>query len=737
MRGIGLALQGRAADLRLGAGQLRARHRVFRRAKWRKVKPNDQEGVGGMGPSPEALERLFYPSTVAVVGASPTNKWCRQTLANLVTLGYPGKIATVNPKYDEILGFPCAPSLRKLPFTPDVVVVSVNHNLVPAVIEDAADLGVKAAVVFAIGFVETGDVDGRTRQDRVVEAARKGGMALIGPNCQGLINFVGRTPLYIEAVQPYASGRVALISQSGSMATTLLNNRRGVRWSHAVSVGNEAVTDSADLVGFFAEDDATDVIALFMETVRSSDRFHAQCERARERGKPVVVLKTGRTAASVAAAMAHSGALAVEDRLVDALFQRHGVARVASMEELLETCIAMQARRKPKGGRLATITESGGHMELVLDEADTVALEHPPFAPETLATVLPHFPGLQDVRNPLDTEGIADFETSYPKVMEAVVADPGIDALVTLSDFTYSPTGGERGQLAYLEEIAATTDKPVVVIGTVDGIVPPDVVRDLARKNIVALSGMSEGLHALAHLVAGSQATMPRAPGHDIAAERVRGALLAMSGPTAGMPAMDAIAAAGIRVAESGTALDEDSAAMLAAGIGYPVVMKPGDPALVHKTEMGTVFSNVANERAARRCARDILASSEAILVQEQIRSGVELIVGLQSDRHLGTFVIVGMGGVWTELIDDAVVRPVGLRVGEAESMVRSLRGFRMLDGARGGVRTDLSAIVDAIERVDTIGREFGPQLEAIDINPIIAGPEHATAVDALVIPRW
>jgi carbamoylphosphate synthase large subunit len=200
---------------------------------------------------------------------------------------------------------------------------------------------------------------------------------------------------------------------------------------------------------------------------------------------------------------------------------------------------------------------------------------------------------------------------------------------------------------------------------------------------------------------------------------------------------MEAIAAAGIRVAESGTASDEDSAAKLAAAIGYPVVMKPGDPALVHKTELGTVFRNVANERAARRCAGAILASSETILVQEQIRSGVELIMGLQSDQHLGTFVIVGMGGVWTELMDDAVVRPVGLREGEAESMVRSLRGFRMLDGARGRVRADLTAIVDAIERVDTIGREFGPQLEAIDINPIIAGPDQATAVDALVIPRW
>lgn len=689
-------------------------------------------------PTPRAsLETLFRPKSVAVVGASPTHMFARQSLENFSIMGYPGELGAVNPKYDEILGYPCAPNLSSLPFVPEAVLVGVNRNLVVPVVEEAAELGVKAVVVFAIGFAEIGD-EGLARQARMVDVARDAGMALIGPNCQGVINFVDRTPMYMGYTHQYEPGRVALISQSGSVTTAVANNKRGVRWSNVLSVGNEAVTDGADLLGYFVDDPHTDVICMFIETVRDPERFFAECDRARAAGKPVIALKSGRTEAAAAAATAHSGALAAPDRLVDALLARHGVLRTESIEELLETAIALQSKRLPKGRRVAAMTASGGQIELILDQTGPLGFEHPTFEGDIAARLRSQLPDFLDVKNPLDWWGVDDMYQGYRDLLETIVSDPEIDIVVSATDFSYHPTGQERdsSQLTSAIELAQDTDKVIVVLDTVDGSVPKEIAEDALAQGVLALSGVPVGLRALRHLADFAEQPPAEAEPADIDGQHVETFLSQHPHAVAGLPALELLNAAHVAVPATRLAANEDEAAAVAADIGFPVALKSGDPLLLHKTESGALLLGLRDEEAVRAGARQILAAgAESVLVQQQLVGGVELILGLDTHPELGTFVLVGLGGIWTEVMNDVAIRPVGLREGEAEQMLRSLRGFGLLDGARGTAPVDIAAVVRAIESVDSIGRSFGHRIRSLDINPLIVSAEGAVAVDALVVP--
>lgn len=684
------------------------------------------------------MKRLFEPKSIAVVGASPTNEWSRTALENLASIGFQGQIGAVNPRYDEILGYPCAPSIGDLPFVPDAVLVSVNRERVESVIEDAISAGVGGAAVLAIGFADAGEV-GRQRQERMVKAARESGFAIVGPNCQGLINFTVPSALYMGPVSAYEPGSVALMSQSGSVTTALTNNNRGVRWSHVVSAGNEAIVDSADLLSYYLDQPEVKVVAAFLETIRDPARFFAQCDRARDLGKPVVVLKSGRTEAAQAAATAHTGALSAPDRLVDALFSRHGVIRAASMEELLETTIAMQTTTKPAGGRIATITASGGQIELVLDAVADTDLTHPQFSEATQASLREMLPDFLATHNPLDYWGMDDFIERYPELVRRVAADESVDVVVMVGDFAHHPTGRaetESRQAKAARELAGGADELFVVLDTVDGTVPAAEVERALPSGALLLSGLEEGLNAVQHLVdyakpqrtAAVQPSLPEGLGDSLA-----GFTAAQSGEEA----LAVLTELGIRTPKSELVGNADDAVAAAARLGHPVVLKSGDPNALHKTESSGVHVGLETEEAVRKAAAGLGAVGDgSILVQEQVDGGVELLLGVQTDAELGTFLLVGMGGIWTEILADVAIRPAGLLEGEAEEMLRSLRSFRLLEGVRGAPPCDIDAVVDAINRLDALAVAYGAGLESIDVNPLIATPSGAIAVDCLVVPR-
>ncbi|HTW20049.1 MAG TPA: acetate--CoA ligase family protein, partial [Mycobacteriales bacterium] len=657
---------------------------------------------------------------------------------NLRRTGYEGQVACVNPKYDEIDGFPCYPSLEDVPFVPDVAVLAVGTERVVPMVEAAVAKGATGAVVFAFGFAEGGE-EGRALQQRMRELTDKGEMALVGPNCQGLVNFVDGVPLYMDAVHPYDAGRVALIAQSGSVATALINNRRGVRWSHAVSSGNEAVTDAAAILEYYVQDSRVDVICAFLETIRRPDVFFAQCDLARSLGKPVIICKSGRTTEAQAAATAHTGALAVPDRLVDAALRRHDVIRVDTLEELLETAVAMQSPRRPKGGGMAVLTASGGQIELVHDHVPGTGLSIPAFAPETVSGLRELIAEFLPATNPLDWWGTADYDNRVPSIATTAANDPSVDILVQVGDFTVGPTGDEprsAGSVAASRVAHSETDRLCVVLDGVGGAPTAADTEGALAEGVLVLSGFDTGLRALGHLVRYSAPSpaVGELPPVDVAG--IESVLSRMaSGPNGGPLALELLAAAGVTVAPHEVAKSAEEADAACARLRFPLVAKIADEEVAHKTEHGGVILGIDSEVALAAAVTGLLErGARGVLVQEQISGGTEFILGLHAAPPLGTFLLAGFGGVWTELVDDVQVRATPLRTGDAGTMLAALRGYARLTGARGSTPVDLAALERTIGVLDALAAVLGDRITSLDVNPLILSADGAIAVDALLV---
>lgn len=679
------------------------------------------------------------PRSVAVVGASPTHQWGRLVLENFSRIKYSGEVVAVNPKYPDIAGYKCYPSISEIPFVPDSVMVSVNRERVLPVIEEAADKGIKGAVVIAIGFAEAGDA-GRVLQERFSSVAREAQMSIIGPNCQGVVNFTQPSAQYMDTVHPYEPGTVALFAQSGSVTTALTNSKRGVRWSHVVSCGNEAVSGAADLLGYFVDDPRTKIIAGFIEAIRRPEQFFHECERAYEMGKPVVILKSGRTEAARLMATTHSGALSAPDRLVDELLKRHHVLRVDSMEELLETVLALGSGKRPAGNRLAVVTASGGQIELILDEIGKHDLQLPTLAPRTQATLKAMLPDFLEPTNPLDYWGIPDYQAAYPKILQALAEDPSVDVVVGIADTTHGPTGDEGREQFTIQtaaDISAASDKVIALVSNIDGSVLESVAVQAQAANVIFASGFPVGLRALERLIAYAK-PRPR-PGYEAAVDAHLEAQLDRLGPrpTAGVPALDFLRAGGLRTVETIDAGSAEEAVAAARKLGFPVVAKIADSNVLHKTEAGGVMLGLDDDQAVRAAYEHLrTVGATRVLLQPQVGKGLEILLGLITDERLGTFLLVGMGGIWAEVVDDVAIRPIRLREGEADMMVSELRASRWLEGLRGSPPLDRRSLVQSIEALDRLGQSLGSRLRSIDVNPLVVLPSGAIAVDALLVPR-
>jgi acetyltransferase len=674
------------------------------------------------------MRALFEPRSIAVVGASPRGLGA-YVMQNFRTAGYTGDVFGVNPKYEDVLGYPCFPSLEELPSTPDVALLVVARERVVPALESAGHVGARAAIVFAIGFLEA-DAVGAEMQRRIVELAQEADVAVLGPNCQGLLNFVQGIPLYLDATAPYEAGRVALLAQSGSVATSMINNKRGVRWSHAVSSGNEAVVAAADALGYFVDCPDVDIVCAYVESIRQADVFFAHCDRAWELGKPVIVCAAGRTQAAQEAVAAHSGALAVPRRLVDAALERHNVIRVESLEEMLETAVAMQSPRKPRGRDVAVLTASGGQIELYHDNAPVPRLETPEFCAETQTELRGLLADFLPAKNPLDWWGSPGGEDTLPRIVDCVARDPGIDVVLQVGDFTSWPTGEvmrSESALDSARKVAAErSDVVFAVLESVGGAATGEHIESGLKEEILVLSGFETGLRALAHLV---DYYLRRAA--EPSTERL------LDAPDLTMAAaQNVLAAAGLDVARS-VLLDPDAPLDAASALGFPVVAKIGDEEVLHKTEVGGVIIDIAApEELADAVGRLRDAGARTVLVQEQVRGGVEMFLGLQSAPDLGTFVIVGLGGIWTEVLEDVQIRPVGVTRAEAADMLAGLRGYPLLTGARGKPPVAVDALLDAIVCLDAVGRALADDLTSLDVNPLIVTEDRAVVVDAILVPR-
>ena len=689
--------------------------------------------------------RLLAPRSVAIVGASPREDAIGfRVIRNLRRLGFAGAILPVNPRYPEVAGLACYPSLSALPETVDAAFIAVPNTSGPALVEEAGKAGIRAVVVNASGYADGGP-EGRALQARLEAAAKAHGIALAGPNNMGYVNVHGRTAMWTAGRFPsFTPGPVAIISQSGSIAIALSQDERHLGIAYVVSAGNEAVLTAADYIAEVVKDDHVRVVLVFLETIRDPARFVAAADDARARGKPVIAMKVGRSEDGRAAVAAHTGALSGEDAVYDAFFERHGVVRVRDLDEMIEAASLFAAYPSPPASRtLAVVTLSGGESALAADLGTELGLQFPPLSPPTLDRLRAAFPPFGAPRNPVDAWGLGWDRDRFRQILEALLDDPTLPTIALGVDAT-AGGGGDTPITTQIAEIcvslAKQTDKRLVLFNNATGNgLNPAVAALLGEAGIPYLAGMRTALAVLAQWAAYGErrARAEAAPVASALAPHVGAALRRICTlddverfrllREVGVPTVDVVA---VRSA--------DEAIAAAERLGYPVAVKASGSDVAHKTERGLVRLGLDDAPAVKAAFEEIAARAggraSTLMVQPMCGPGVELIVGVRNDPAFGSLTVVGLGGVYVELLREAAIRvgPVGLET--AVAMLRETRAATLLDGFRGAGPFDLDAAVRAVVALSAFGAATQDVVAAVEINPLIVLPRGAGAVAVDVV---
>lgn len=699
------------------------------------------------------LSPLLSPRSVAVVGASKRpGSAGRLVLENLKHLRYEGPVYAVHPRYDEVLGFPCYPDLRSLPGPVDSVAVLLGADKVVPILEEAVDVGAKAAWVLASGFGEAGEA-GQAREAELVQFADETGLMVCGPNCIGVANLVDRVATYSVALSPRTrAGRVSAVVQSGAICLGLANAARfGFRY--LVSSGNEAVLESADYIGYLAHDPGTKVILAFLEGIQSPEKFAVAARAAARAGKPVLAVKVGRSEMARRTVQAHTGSLAGSDRVVDAAFRRLGVVRLDTLDELVEAAEAFVTCPVPEGDGVGLLSLSGGQIGLIADLAKDLGLEFPAFSEEGRAALEEILPPFSPIANPLDAWGSGDLEATYPACVDVISQEDDVDLLAVSRDTPAGVAEREVEQsLAVADaavEAARRTEKPVLLFSNICSPFDSTVEAVLEEGGVPYLQGTPETLRAIQALVDYGEFQRRRQETEergcpspkDLPKWRERleeGALSEVEGRRL-------LADYGIRGPEERVAASAEAAVEAARAVGYPVVLKILSPDIQHKTEIGGVRVGLADDAEVRRVFSEVMSAAEGhypeadlqgVLVQEMVPEGaVEVIVGVLQDADFGPVVVFGSGGVLVELLKDSSLRLPPLSRRDAQEMIEETHAARLLEGFRGKPAADVEALVETLVQVSQLAVDLKDHVAAVDINPLMVLPdgEGVLAVDALV----
>ncbi|MGB6454871.1 MAG: acetate--CoA ligase family protein, partial [Streptosporangiaceae bacterium] len=697
--------------------------------------------VPSAGPAP--LRAMLEARSVALVGASAREgSFGRRMLAEVGKSRSRPRIYPVNPRYQQIDGELCYPSIADLPEPPDLVLLAVSDGALEQQLKLAADAGGRAAVIF-------GSAHGEELRARLAGVARAAGLALCGAGCMGFANVsYGLRALGYTEPDPLPAGPVALVTHSGSVFSALLRARRGFGFTIAVSSGQELVTATPSYLDYALDLPDTGVLALVLETIRDGDGLRRILARAAGRDVPVVLLAAGSTTGGKAMVAAHSGALAGSDGSWEALARAYGVHRVRDLAELADTVELFAAGRRARvasvaGSGLATLHDSGLERAHVADVAESVGIPFAQIGPQTMARLTALLdPGLT-AENPLDVWGTgAGTRELFGGALLALAEDPAVAAAALAVDLVTELDGDESYPLAVLDT-AERTGKPLAVLGNLGSAIDADWAGRLRARGIPVLEGTRSGLLALRHLLdhprlMAAVTAETLAPARHVVPDRqARGAALLASLGSAGSALLGLLTCYGIAVPRAEDVDDLDAALAAAADIGYPVVLKTGAAGTAHKSDVGGVLTGIADAGQLAAGYADLAGRlGPSAQVCQQVPAGVELALGIVTDPQLGPLIVVGAGGVLVELLTDRVVAlpPVSDRM--AADLLSALRVHALLTGARGMPSADLGAVCDAIRGLSDLAIELGDRIDALDINPLICGPSGAVAVDALLIPR-
>jgi acetate---CoA ligase (ADP-forming) len=675
------------------------------------------------------LRALLAPRSVAVIGASPReNAAAYRILRNLKSFDFSGELYPINPRYEEVLGLTCYPSIAQTPATPDAVFIAVSAEQVPALVEEAIGCGVRAILANASGFADGGP-QGEILQRRITAAAKAAGVAFCGPNNMGLINVHDRICLWTGRHLPKLSlGPVAIISQSGSVAIALSQDQRALGLSYVITAGNEAVCSAADYLQAVVEDGRVKVILLFLETLRDPELFGKAAVEAAERGIRVIALKVGRSESGRSMVAAHTGALAGEDAVYDALFRRYGILRARDLDEMVETAVLLSSYpTAPVDRGMVAITLSGGEAALIADVGTELGLLFGPLSENTVSDIKPAFPTFVTPRNPVDAWGLGWDINRIKLILRGVTAEPNAGTIACAVDAPAS--GGADAALARemataCAELAPSTTKRIIFFNNTASSGPdPEVQTVLHAVGIPYLCGMRAALGAIALWSNREEPTRER---------KVSAASLAAPECLSEIARFGLLSGAGVPMAQAFAVKSADAAVEVAERIGYPVVLKGTSPTIAHKTEQGLVRVELTSRDDVRKAFNELalklhqivgLTPFAEVVVQPFFTEGIELFIGIRNDPAFGSITVVGLGGTFVEIIEQVSLRIGPVEERTAREMLHETKAGQLLTGFRGRGPFDIAAASSAVAALSRFGHAALRSYATIEVNPLFVLP--------------
>jgi acetyltransferase len=711
-------------------------------------------------PPPEAsqivknIHAMLHPRNIVLVGATdkPGN-YAERIWINLIKYKYQGGLYPVNAKRETIWGVPCYKDFVSLPDKPDHVLVLVPARFAVQVIRDAAAAGARSATIVTSGFSELQDEDSQKLAAELQQAIRETGMAVTGPNCLG--NLSAGENLFTnidDRIVTMEAGPVAIAGQSGAivMAIRQALEDRGVGVGYMVTTGNEAGLETPDLMAYFAADPSIRVIVVYLEGVRNTKVFRAACKAARAAGKPVIALKLGSSEGGRAAAMAHTGALAGSIETFDAISTREGVIRVRGMDELIETTECFVHADPPKAARLAAVTLSGGKRGLLLDAFYSAGLNFAPLSTDASGKLAKMLGPGSIVGNPLDAGFAAVVDPSvYMQSIKVMIDDPDTDIVIIDSELPKAPHELRERNLRIVNEMAGAASKPVVYISAMS-IGFTEFTKGLRKSlpHIAVMQGLDRAVGAIKSLIdyAALRKEVPDVVSNSSASAR---ATLEKMLKNAKGAALDEVAskqllrAYGIPVSKEEIALDAAGAVRIAKKIGFPVVAKVVSADILHKSDIGGVVLNLGSAAEVKKAFNDITVrvkklkskpKLEGILIAQQVKADLELVVGASLDAEMGPVVLFGTGGLDIELMKDVALAGAPLDAAEARELIGRTKAGVKLKGYRGKPALHEASVVKALVGLSNLMADAGSRIASIDVNPFLVNTKAGVAVDGLIV---
>ena len=699
------------------------------------------------------LENFFKPNSIAVIGASrKEGKVGHSLLRNILQYGYKGKVYPVNPKARRILGLKTYPRVSKIKNKVDLAIIIVPAKYIPSIIEDCGRKRIDSAIIISAGFKESGKKGSRLERE-ILKRAKSLKMRIMGPNCLGLIDTSSNLNASFAASMP-ARGNIAFFSQSGALCTAILDWSSSVNlgFSKFISLGNKMDIDEIDLLLALGQDRKTKVILGYLEGINKGTEF-MEAARKVSLKKPVIITKSGRTGAGARAASSHTGTLAGSDTAYNAAFRQSGIIRVETIRELFDYAIAFSSQPLPRGRNLAVITNAGGPGILAADAAEKSILKMASFSQGTIQNLRENLPPAAALYNPVDVIGDAP-AVLYEKAAEAVYADSAVDALLAIltpQDMTEVEKTAEIISQIPAKSQRQKREKSKPLFASFMGKSRVEKgIKILQKKGIPNYSypeGAISSLEAMTRHAEWRKEKKPSYKSFPVKKEKVEEIFqdLKERGRVnlSEQEALEVISAYGFPIPRRELAETSREAVKTAKGIGYPVVLKIASPDILHKSDLGGVRVGIANSRELRTAFGEIISRAKTLMpqalirgisVQEMIKSGKEVIIGMSRDPSFGPLIMFGLGGIYVEVLKDISFRVAPLSKEDASSMVREISTYPLLKGVRGEKAVDFSALHESLLRVSQLAIDF-PQILEMDINPLKVGTEGkgAVALDARI----